>query len=272
LAETPIPGVGRPPGSDDVLAAIRGEPATRRQVDPGLAGGLREWLEDGLSSFSAGSPVVVTKQKMRDALSDRPRRADDHAITVAMALGALMDALFRQFVTTGRIEDPIREALAALEIDDRRSELVRFVRALSPDALAGLGDEVETQCAILVSRWPRLAPAWMPRTQESIAIPLAGGEVVLIGVIDLLIGSPSTGRSSTGIVDAKSGQPRLVDREDLHFYALLETLRSGAAPFRVATFYTRTGEIDAEDVTDDMLTSSVRRVLAAVERMGEGVR
>ena len=35
---------------------------------------------------------------------------------------------------------------------------------------------------------PRLAPGWMPRTDDRVAIPLAGGRVVLHGVFDLLVG------------------------------------------------------------------------------------
>ncbi|HXR55042.1 MAG TPA: hypothetical protein VN793_08335, partial [Acidimicrobiales bacterium] len=126
---------------------------------------------------------------------------------------------------------------------------------------------LETQSAILLSRWPRLSPAWLPRTQERIAVPLAGGDVVLVGVIDLIVGAPSGGRASVGLIEVKSGRSRIEDREDLRFYALLETLRSGAAPFRVATFYTRTGQVDAEDVNDELLTSSLQRVLIAIGRM-----
>jgi hypothetical protein len=75
------------------------------------------------------------------------------------------------------------------------------------------------------------------------------------------------GRASVGLIEVKSGRARIEDREDLRFYALLETLRSGAAPFRVATFYTRTGQVITEDVDDGLLTSSVQRVLAAISRM-----
>jgi hypothetical protein len=70
-----------------------------------------------------------------------------------------------------------------------------------------------------------------------------------------------------GLIEVKSGRARIEDRDDLRFYALLETLRSGAAPFRVTTFYTRTGLIETEDVDDGLLTSSVQRVLMGINRM-----
>ena len=51
-----------------------------------------------------------------------------------------------------------------------------------------------------------------PPDQERIVIPLAGGTVVLIGIIDLIVGAPSAGRASVGLVEVKSGRPRPEDR------------------------------------------------------------
>src|ERR1700728_1460034 len=262
--EPPKPGT-------EVLASLRGDSSRRPLVDPGLSGGLRDWLEDGLCSLAprAATPLVLTKQTLRDALAGRPSGTSigPQPVNHSIALGALMDVLFRQLVTIGRIEEPLRDGIGALRIDPRRSEIVDFVNGLTGRARADLHEELETQTAVLLSRWPRLSPSWLPRTQERIAIPLAGGDVVLVGVIDLIVGAPSAGRASVGLIELKSGRARTEDCDDLRFYALLETLRSGAPPFRVATFYTRTGHVDAEDVDDEILISSVRRVLAAIGRM-----
>jgi hypothetical protein len=223
---------------------------------------LADWLEDGLSllSLEDTTPIVVTKTMLRAVHRDGQGRP----LSASLARGALMDALFRQYVTIGQITDPMEDGLNALEVDPSRAEIVRFVRNLDSPALAELRAELETQSAIMTSRWPRLSPTWMPRTQERVAVPLAGGRVVLVGVIDLVVGSPSSGRASVGLVEVKSGHPRVEDRDELRFYALLETLRSGAAPFRVATFYTRTGQVDAEDVTDELLAACVTHVLVAL--------
>jgi hypothetical protein len=263
----PVPTTGA-----DVLASIRGTSSHRPRVDTGLSGGLRDWLEDGLCSLTAGlvTPLVVNKQTLRDALSDRVDPRNTKAtITDSMALGAMMDALFRQLVTTGHIDDPMKDGIDALRVDPRRSEVVDFVHGLAGRKLVDFQNELNAQATILLTRWPRLSPAWLPRTQERIAIPLAGGDVVLVGVVDLIVGAPSSGRASVGLIELKSGRARVEDREDLRFYGLLETLRSGAAPFRLATFYSRTGQVDAEDVDDELLTSSVRRVLTAIGRMVE---
>jgi hypothetical protein len=255
--------------ASDVLQALRGNSSRRPLVDPGLSGGLRDWLEDGIFSLTLDidSPLIVTKRALRDTLvdwrCDRIQKPD----STAMALGTLIDAVFRQFVTIGHINDPMTDGLDALAVDPRHDEVFDFVRGLTGSELTEFKDELETQSAILVSKWPRLAPAWLPRTQERISVPLAGGRVVLVGIIDLMIGVPSAGQASVGLVEVKSGRARSEDREDLRFYALLETLRSGAAPFRLATFYTRTGQLDAEDVDDELLATSVQRVIGAVTRL-----
>jgi hypothetical protein len=267
----PLAGQGTASGSE-VLSALRGNPNDRPVVDAALAGGLREWLEDGFSTLRLDpeKPLVLDKKTLRRAHSDQGRTAVQE-ITHALAIGLVMDALFRQLVTVGHIDDPMRDGLESLRIDPRRADAVAFIESLEGRERVDFEDEIETQTAITLSRWPRLSPGWLPRTQERIAIPLAGGGIVLVGIIDLIIGAPSRGRASVEVIDVKSGRPRLDDREDLRYYALLETLRSGAPPFRTATFYTRTGQVDFEDIVDEVLTCTVRSVLSAVEQL-VGVR
>lgn len=275
-----------PAPANELLAQLRGDVARRPRVDPGLAGGLREWLEDGVAE-AAGAlpsgipPVLVSRRSLvaASALSldpgtqvDRAGSADPvrpdggatRVVTVPLARGALVGMLFRQLVTTGRIGDPIADALAALQVDDRSADIVDFLRRLPAGERAAVHREVAAHAAILVSRWPAVAPGWLPRTRDRCSIPLAGGRIVLAGVMDLVLGAPSEGPASVCLVDVRSGERRAEHRADLHFHGLLETLRSGAAPFRLATYYTGSGEIDAEDVPDALLTAAVRRTLDGV--------
>jgi len=98
-------------------------------------------------------------------------------------------------------------------------------------------------------------------------VPLVGGRVVMNGVVDLAFGGPAGERASVCVVELKSGRRRVEHRGDLHFYALLETLRSGAPPFRIATYYTRTGELDVEAVSEDVLVDALQRVLAGAVKL-----
>ena len=111
------------------------------------------------------------------------------------------------------------------------------------------------------------SPAWLPRTQERLEVPLCGGRVVLAGVVDLVLGSPAQDRASVCLVELKSGARRIEHRPDLHFYALLEALRSGAPPFRIATYYSGTGELDAEPVGEDTLVGALSRALDGAIRL-----
>jgi hypothetical protein len=112
-----------------------------------------------------------------------------------------------------------------------------------------------------------LPASWLARTQERLTVPLAGGRVVLGGVVDLALGGPAGRTANICLVEVKSGARRLEHRADLHFYALLETLRTGAPPFRVATYYTATGELDVEPVVEAVMHGALHRVVDGTGRM-----
>jgi hypothetical protein len=185
-----------------------------------------------------------------------------------MAGGSLIDALFRQLVTTGSIGDPMQDAMDALALDDRQADLLTWIGNLSLTERGALKAEVDRQSINLVDRWPRLDPSWLPRTQVPMRVGLAGGSIELSGRVDLAIGRPELGVASVAIVEVKSGARRLEHRKDLHFYALVETLRNPAPPFAVATYYTRTGELDVDPVSDELLASAARRTLAGIGALG----
>ncbi len=208
---------------------------------------------------------MVTKERLARALDCAVHRVTarpaDGTFSVAMACGALVDALFRQLVTVGGIGDPMADGLAALAVDDRQGSLTAWIERLPVGERAELRAEVDRQAAALQRRWPRLEPAWLPRTQEVLRVPLGGGTVQLATRVDLAIGTPAVDEASVAIVEVKSGARRAQHRADLHFSALVETLRSTAPPFVVATYYTRTGELDVDPVTEEILSAAARRTL-----------
>ncbi len=266
----------RPPEGADLLRRLRGPGTSRPAVDPGLAGGLRDWLEDGLAEVAAevapgGVPVRVTKEALTGVLTCEAhlvaRRVAPRVISEELARGSLVDALFRQWVTTGRLEDPWSDALGAVGVGGDTDGIAAFVETLPAERRQALAEEIAEHASGIVARWPVPSPMWLPRTQERVVVPLVGGRVVMSGVVDLAFGGPAGERASVCVVELKSGRRRIEHRGDLHFYALLETLRSGAPPFRIATYYTRTGELDVEAVSEDVLLSALQRVLAGAVRL-----
>lgn len=268
-SERPAPTVS--PGL--LLARLRGDGEKRPRVDPGLAGGLRDWLEDGLAAPVGGlspdaEPIRVTKEDVTRVLTCEAlsRSAVRGGVTLELARGVLVDALFRQWVTVGSISDPWQDAMSAIECEaDER--IAEFVTGLDGDCRRRLAAEVRDHADRIRATWPPSSPAWLARTQERIEVPLVGGAVVLSGVVDLAFGAPCEDRASVCLVELKSGVRRLEHRGDLHFYALLETLRSGAHPFRIATYYSATAELDVEPVGEDVLLSALHRTLAAAQRL-----
>jgi hypothetical protein len=220
--------------------------------------------------------LVVTKDRLTRVLSrethqtladfgERPPTIADFGErppTIAMACGAIVDVLFRQLVTVGSIADPMADALAALSVDDHQRALVSWIERLPGSERDQLHAEVDRQASGLCRRWPSLEPSWLPRTQQALRVPLADGAVELSARVDLAIGAPAPDEASVAIVEIKSGMRRAEHRADLHFYALVESLRSPAPPFAVATYYTRTGELDVDPVSEELLVGAARRTLA----------
>jgi len=258
-----------------LLARLRGEGDSRPVVDPGLAGGLRDWLEDSMSAAvgklpQSGPVVRVTKERVNQVLvceaHGAAHAATPRAPTVDLARGVLVDALFRQWVSVGEIDDPWEQAIEAIECSGEDA-VVSFVAGLDPDSRRRLAEQVREHASSIASAWPVSSPGWLARTQDRMEVPLAGGRVVLSAVVDLAFGAPCAGRASVCLVELKSGARRLEHRGDLHFYALLETLRNGAPPFRIATYYSSTGELDAEQVGEDVLLGALHRTLAGSQRL-----
>ena len=79
---------------------------------------------------------------------------------------------------------------------------------------------------------------------------LGGGRIVLSGRVDLVLGRTVGLVAGKAFVDFKTGSRFPGHVDDLRFYALLETLRLGVPPFRLASYYLDQGDIVSEDVSE----------------------
>ena len=87
---------------------------------------------------------------------------------------------------------------------------------------------------------------------------------MLSGKVDLTIGRPAGAESRKVIIDLKTGWVSPKHREDLRFYALVETLRTQIPPRKLASFYLDAGEPVVEDVNERLLLTASRRMLDGV--------
>jgi hypothetical protein len=276
------------PAGGEVLALLRGDATARPSFDPGLAGGLRAWLEDAAYGVVASrgdlAPPLVLGP--REVLGTAPGElggtsgdgvapeavaeavaGGDAGVPAEVVVARLVHALFRRLVTdgdlVGALDDPLGDALDALRAEGPHvARTSDHVEAMNASARSALGAVVSSHAAHLVDLVPRLAPAWMPRTDDRVAIPLAGGRVMLHGVFDLLVGLPRPGAASLCALGLSTGGSWARGRRSLHYLALLETLRSGTPPFRLALLETGSGRYGIEDVREEHLRAIASHLAA----------
>jgi hypothetical protein len=179
-------------------------------------------------------------------------------------------ALFRQLVTVGTLGDPMTDALDALRADGRADGVVGHIESLGHASRLVLAEAVRLHAEHLRDLVPRFAPSSMPRTEDRLAIPLAGGRVVLVGAIELLVRAGGRPGASLCAIGLATEGPWEAERRSLHYLALLETLRSGAPPLRLALLESATGRYGVEDVREEHVRAVAAHVAAWLEEEAEG--
>ena len=161
----------------------------------------------------------------------------------------------------------VDHAITAFDDDTRRSSPRAWLRQATELELAELRAFANEAVVKFLECWPPLPAKWVPRTETGLGADLCGGRIVLRGKVDLALGIARGDEARVLIVDLKTGrgQPRHLD--DLRFYALVQTLRVGVPPFRVASYYLDTATFHAEDMTPELLDIAAGRTVDAVTKM-----
>jgi len=158
--------------------------------------------------------------------------------------------------------DLVDEAISRYEADDD-SSIGRYLASLAEFDRADLRGQAVNLVARFQDCFPALKSSWRPRAESRVHVDLLDGRVRLSGKVDLTLGRPG----EKLIIDLKSGFPAPAHREDLRFYALLETLSLGVAPRKVASYYLDAAQAQPEDITEAVLRTAVRRTAEGVRRM-----
>lgn len=146
----------------------------------------------------------------------------------------------------------VQEYLAGVELADR----VDLVNAANNSFVA------------FCDHWPPIQKNWRPRFEQwSNYDQLLGGALELRAKHDFALGQPRGTTARTVIVDVKTGKASGAHPAEARFYALVETLRARVPPFKVASYYTRTGSAPEQIVTEDMLFQVADSLIETVKRI-----
>jgi|SRR5581483_785023 len=266
------------PAQDDVLAALAAHPAERPVFDAGLRAELRATLEDHLAATVPMLDTLgidqlwVTKHDLSAVNGCEVRFLAEQEIgfdgwTVARARGSVAHrAIELSMHVRGEPVpgDLVDEALARLAAGD--DSLADWLQTISEADRAELRGVAVERVSSFLELWPPLQARWRPRCESKAAADLLDGRIHLTGKVDLAVGVAEGMRAGKVLVDLKTGGFSPSHLDDLRFYALVETLKVGVPPRRVATHYLDTGKLVPEDVTEATLASALRRVTDGVRR------
>jgi len=157
----------------------------------------------------------------------------------------------------------VDESLARLA--DQADARGAFVAGLSDADWAELRSRAIDRCTKFLQDFPPLPLSAQP-VLEAAAKWRPPGTIELSGKVDLVVGKPAGRESRLLIVDFKSGNRSFHHREDLRFYAVVQTLRQSVPPRKLVTYYLDYAESEAEDVTEGTLTAGLARALSGIER------
>lgn len=256
------------------LEALR-RPAEPLVFDADLIAELRTEMRSALDEFGerlrSGEEVFVSKHRIATVLDCEEFHLlpDDFEWSPATAKGQVAHRAI-QLMLSWRGEpsptDLVDEAMARLADEERGIGL--WIAGLSPADESDLRGQSVERVTKFAESFPPLDRRSNPVTEAAARWPNEG-PIVLQARVDLMMGRPAGAESRKVIVDLKTGRPSPRHRQDLGFYALVETLTRAVPPRRLATFYLDAGEAQAEDVSERLLRSAVRRTLDGINAMVE---
>jgi hypothetical protein len=162
---------------------------------------------------------------------------------------------------------PAHLADAAIEslINNPRESAGIFLAQLPDSDLAELRGMIVDTVTNYLESFPPLKPQWRPVVEHSARYTMFDESIVFSSRADLVIGT--AGRKV--LIDLKTGQLTPTHRDDLRFYALVETLRSRQPPRSLASFSLDAARLDVEEVSEGLLRAAVRRTIDGVTLMAD---
>jgi hypothetical protein len=259
------------------LEQLIGAAGTRPVFPSDLAQRLRDRIESAVRGLELGERLWLGKDRLHDldrcegllqaqVLGEGP--PFEHSPTTAG--GVLAHKVIEVDMASREPLDPQGAAeVAARRLVEREERFAEHWSALAPAEQDEALMEAARRVTLLRASLPpmrELRRSLAPVSELRVRAELLGGDVVLSGQVDLVVGlaDPAEPMRATRLaVDFKTGAARPEHVEDNRFYALLLTLRFGVPPYRVASYFLESGTWQAEDVTERTLERAADRAIAA---------
>ena len=256
---------------DELLAFHQPRP----RFPPALAHSLRRRMEEALAPVAAGleRPLRTGKQGLANVHTcEAYYRAEKDAFAWAPrnAYGTVAHRALRLSMASGADPAPldlVDMAIGAFAAEEEVDGLGAWLRAAAPLELAELRAQANDVVVLFQECFPALRREWRPRTDTPIVVSLCDDMIALRGRPDLAFGQASGEQAGVVIVDLKTGGSYGSHLDDLRFYALLQALKTGVPPYRVATYYLDSATFHAEDVTAATLELAARRTVDGVRKI-----
>ena len=159
--------------------------------------------------------------------------------------------------------------VAVARVLEREERFQEYWQGLAAPAQDEVLIEVVRRVTLFQGTFPPLKELrrdLVPVPELRVRTELLGGDLVLSGQIDLVLGRPDQldpTRATRLAIDLKTGNAYPEFPEDMRFYALIMTLRFGVPPYRVASLFLESGSWQPEEITEDALQHAADRVIGA---------
>jgi hypothetical protein len=258
---------------DDLLAVDQPRPTPDLSWSDALRKRVDEAADLASVHLPAGTTLRLNKTAL-DALDCDGRYLDFRTQPFEWSPRLLLGKLAHRAIEldhAGGFSRPVRELVAHawMEVATDHGAVANFVADLGGVAADDLRGAVSERVITFRESFPVLPVTAEVRAEKPYIVRLSNGRIELRGVPDLVLGRALPTQRRMLLVDLKTGNRSMRHLYDMRFYALLATLATGIAPFRVATYYLDEASWEHEDIGFDHLEAAARTVADKLVRAGE---
>jgi hypothetical protein len=245
------------PAQQRTLDELMGRSHERPVFERELSDHLRDVILRGIGGLAFDRELWISKSLMNDHgkceglfASRLLGEGQPFEHRFQSAAGALAHKAVELDVPRGREDaSPILVERAAERLAEKDNAFAAYWIELDPLEQSEVRSEAVRLVEQFRATFPPLRPEWTPVVE--LTVKQVFGPVTLSGRMDLLIGREDPDqpmRARRIAMDLKRGRAWPEFPEDIRLYALLLSLYHGVPPFRVASVFLDSGELQAVDV------------------------